>query len=104
MKSPTIRDALRRKKRWALVVLIGAWLLAGLSIFMEDNKALQLLAILPVVAFIAAIIFLGFFIRCPHCRGNLGVLNVGFSKTVPLYPSINFCPYCGVSLDTPAGP
>jgi hypothetical protein len=103
MDGPTIRDGLRRRKRWVLILLFGAWLVFAFTIIPTAGEP-PILAIVPGIAFFGAMIFLGFFIRCPRCRGNLGVLNAGFSKVVPFYTVINYCPYCGVSLDAPAGP
>jgi len=104
MALPTIREALLRKKRWGTVPFGVAWLLALLIISQAANKSLPLVIILPVVVVIAAVIYLSFFIRCPRCRGNIGILNVSVSKTVRLLPPISFCPYCGVSLDEPLVP
>ena len=53
-----------------------------------------------MLAFTAGIVFLGFFIRCARCKGNLGLLHVSFRKSAFGFRAINFCPYCGVSLDT----
>jgi hypothetical protein len=102
MDGPSIRDGLRRKKRWALIVLFGSWLLFAFTI-VPSAAEVPVLAIVPGIVFFCTFVFLAFFIRCPRCRGNLGVLNAGFSKVVPFYTVINYCPYCGVSLDEPTG-
>ena len=102
MEYPTIRDRLRRRKRWALIVLAGAWLLMFPTWWLEDKPSSALLVpeIFAFAGFFGSFIFLAFFIRCPRCRGNLGTLNAGFSKAIPFYTVINYCPYCSVSLDS----
>ena len=106
MEAQTIRDVLRRKKRWALLLLVVGWLSSAIWTFQDDKSASvspYLLGALGLVFALGAI-FLAFFIRCPRCRGNVGSLNAGVSKVVPFYTVINYCPYCGVSLDSPIEP
>ena len=104
MEHQTIRDVLRRKKRWALLALAIGWLSAFSWTFLDEKSfPPYLFGVLGVFLFVG-VITLGFFIRCPRCRGNIGTLNAGLSKAIPLYTVMNFCPYCGVSLDTKVGP
>jgi len=106
MEHPTIRDTLRRKKRWALLALAVVWVGGAFFTFSDSDQTSispYFMAIFGL-AFFVGIISLGFLIRCPRCRGNIGALNAGISKTIPFYTVINYCPYCGVSLDSSAGP
>jgi hypothetical protein len=73
-------------------------------IFQDDRTVSPYLFAIVGPVLLVAVIFLGFFIRCPRCRGNIGTLNAGISKVVPFYTVINYCPYCGISLDSPVGP
>ena len=72
--------------------------------FIDDKSPSPYLVGALGILFLVAIIFLGFLIRCPRCRGNIGALNAGVSKSIPFYTVINYCPYCGVSLDSSVGP
>jgi len=104
MEVQTIRDALRRKKRWAFVALAVGWISSAVWTFQDERTVSPYLFGIFGFVFAVGIVFLGFFIRCPRCRGNIGALNAGVSKVVPFYTVINYCPYCGVSLDAPVGP
>ena len=50
MDGPTIRDGLRRRKRWALILLLGAWLAFAFTIVPTAGQA-PVLAIIPGIAF-----------------------------------------------------
>jgi len=95
----TIRDYVRRR------VVIGyglAFLGVGIfmaSAFLTDGRDKEAdFFLFGFVPFLAAVVFIHFFIRCPRCKGNLAL-------TPAVYPSLsrkhrlNFCPYCGVSVD-----
>jgi hypothetical protein len=38
------------------------------------------------------------YLRCPRCRGNLGILFMQ-PEWPALQPRVRFCPYCGSNLD-----
>ena len=100
----TIRDHIKRRVRWLFGVGMLGWCSFPLSAFLwRDNpghKAGFGLSALGMVAFLGAILALNWVIKCPRCRANLGrtiAMPVGLSFGSG--PRVNFCPYCGVSLD-----
>lgn len=104
----TIREFLAARKRKFIILAIGSWLGVLASMFIgSETKGPQVLSLAA-----SAVFFLGFavavlgillFLRCPRCKGSVG------SNNAPLLRDhfglmgrrINFCPYCGVSLDEP---
>ena len=59
-------------------------------------------ALIPFAAFICVVLMTLLWIRCPRCNGPLGQ-NAGFLNVKNRFfqKRVNFCPYCGVSFDTP---
>jgi hypothetical protein len=103
----TIRQFLAARKRKLFVVLIVCWLGAFGSMGMGVDKLLPppWFAIALVTlggGAVAAIFGIWFFIRCPRCKGVLGTNNAPLLRDWLMFGRrINFCPYCGVSLDEP---
>ncbi len=97
----TIRDFIRHRV-WALSgAAVGGWLLLPLSAAIYKGHPPPVAAIIGVVLFGSAIVFLQFSVKCPKCSRRLGqtiAMPVAFSgkKSAP-----NFCPYCAVNLDDP---
>ena len=49
-----------------------------------------------------ALLVAQFWIRCTRCKAHIPAsIGVGITK---LFKPINYCPFCGVHLDDPAGP
>jgi hypothetical protein len=100
----TMRDVLKRKIRWLFGIGLGAWLMMplGMAILRVDpqphGKAPPLLIIVGTVVFGAAILLIQR-VKCPKCATPLGQIApaIAFSWR----RRINYCPYCGVSLDEP---
>lgn len=94
----TIRSYLYRRfyGAFALLMLTGL----GMMIMAQPvpgSVPISLWIGMPVFA--GLILYLNFGIRCPGCRGNLGItlgpaLLSGFSR----HP-VHDCPFCGVSID-----
>jgi hypothetical protein len=98
----TIRDRIKRRVRSWLLIAVGGWLLFALATAMGRGKTDLPLIALGFTLFAAAILGIHTTVRCPKCSARLGqtiamplAFNIGWS------PPINFCPYCGVSLDQP---
>jgi hypothetical protein len=108
IETQTIRQFLAGRKRKLIFVLIVCWLgiFVPMAVGADRYPAPPWLAIVSVVFFagaMAAIIGILFFIRCPRCKGLLGTNNAPLIRNWigVLGRRINFCPYCGVSLDEP---
>jgi hypothetical protein len=94
----TIRVRLKRRKRRSLAVAgigFGAMTVAVAVAYMisRPNRALLTVAVLGLAILSGGLLYLSR-ARCPNCLGRSGAV---------LYArETNFCPQCGVSLDTPA--
>jgi hypothetical protein len=95
----TIRSSIKRRV-WRLAAIgVGGWLLFALSAFAAKGDLETPLAICGFVMFGGAILFMQR-IECPKCCRTLGqtiAMPIAFGgRKAP-----NYCPFCGVSLDTP---
>jgi hypothetical protein len=99
----TIRDYIKRRVRWLFAVGILGWLILPASqlLWPAEKSALPLAAV-GMIVFFGAILALNYFVKCPRCRANLGrTIAMPLALSFGSGPKINFCPYCGVSLDEP---
>jgi ABC-type Fe3+ transport system permease subunit len=87
----TIREYIKRRMRWTLVVVIVCSLLAS---------ATGIIGLLGTVGVLGAVLSL-LFIRCPKCRRDIGTIT-GIPAAFYFFGhSVKTCPRCGVSLDEP---
>lgn len=102
----TIRESLAKRKRVWLIALLTLGAIAMLGPII-GREALPTWAFR--VSFFSALGFLlcfmpwSFFaLRCPRCKSYLDI-NSRIGKKTRFFRSnpINYCPYCGVSLDEP---
>jgi hypothetical protein len=100
----TIRANIKRQVRRLAVLGLCGWLLIPLSAWMGDGTPHGPLLLVGFLLFFGAILFLQW-VMCPKCSGKIGqnigmaVAFSGFWFSAGRKP--NYCPYCGVSLDTP---
>jgi hypothetical protein len=98
----TIRDYLARRKRLFIGLAVVSWLGAAGSMFLAANGNVPWLFFVFFVGFAVAILGIMFFLRCPRCGGPIGATNATLVTDQMLFVRrINFCPYCGISLDEP---
>jgi hypothetical protein len=93
----TIRDYIKRRVRWTMAIGLGGFILFA---FGGGAAGVPIFAIIGAIGFGGAILLIGN-IRCPRCRASLGQT---IAMPVGMYfvsDKVNFCPYCGVSLDEP---
>lgn len=100
----TIRDYVKRRVRWFFAVGALGWLTLPLSgVVAHEQPGTKVgvaLPLLGMLVFLGAIIAFNWAIRCPRCRANLGrTIAVPLGLSWGSGPKVNFCPYCGVSLD-----
>ena len=102
----TIREFMGRKRKRFVYLGIASWLGALIALFLSVSAGRFVWLFLPFFAgFGIAILGTMFLLKCPRCGGSLGRGNVPFQGTgVGIRRPINFCPYCGVSLDEPMQP
>ncbi len=98
----TIRDFLTRRTRMILAVGFCGWLVLPLSaIFAEDHGPALVLVPFAFLLFGGAIVTYLFVIRCPRCKVRFGNVAGEMAFHWGTRARVNFCPYCGVSLDEP---
>jgi hypothetical protein len=95
----TIREHVRKCLLWGIIAAFSSALAVILETALNGNPGSPLF-IVGFIPFIGAILFMNFGIRCPKCRGNLGITIVHY---FPLFGwskhQIGFCPFCGTSID-----
>ena len=101
----TIRDVLKRRVRWCMAVVAG-----GLVVFIavpmtalgQNGQPNMMLGALGWGLFAAGLLCMQWFAaKCPKCSQKMGqeiAMRVAFA--IRRKPP-NFCPYCGVSFDSP---
>lgn len=90
----TIRELLKARTFKARVVGLGCWLLCVGVLFLYIPDSYKAWVLVPTLGFVCALLYMLYFIRCPKCDARIGQAMTGMSK-------LNFCPTCGVSMDTP---
>ena len=106
----TVRERLERQVRTAFGAAIIGWMLFPLSMLLlsvpGDGHRHQLtrsgvvLASLGAALFVGAILKLTFYVKCAACSGRLG--QFAMTTMGPFGRRMNYCPYCGISLDRAA--
>jgi hypothetical protein len=102
----TIRDYIKRRVRWCLAVAVAGWLTVaiggGLAKTLPPGIPPFALPLIGLVMFGGSILALQRIAKCPKCKANLGrTIAMPLALSWGSGPKINFCPYCGVSLDEP---
>lgn len=98
----TIREYLSGRRYKALALILLSWVTCGGSTLIASKTQLDWLPIPFFLAIIAAMILMWRLVRCPRCSGPVGMFRVSLSgRRTFLNRPINYCPYCGVSLDEP---
>ena len=101
-----IRRRINRIRRFALVAWFGLFACAlGLIYGPREAQTVMLIGlVLSGAAFFAAFFYLySGGVRCPRCKGKVGYLVPYFPLTSTKGP-INYCPFCGTSIDEDFGP
>jgi len=97
----SIREVLERRRR-ALLVFDGcAFIALMLGVVFSVKLGIPWLRYLAAAFFLAAIPLNGYFLRCPRCRGSIGVAKEKPGKILAPFLPGEPCPYCGVSLEAP---
>jgi predicted branched-subunit amino acid permease len=99
----TIRQYIKRRFAWGVGVALSALVFIALLLASTNGKPPIPVLLVGIFGFVAAVISLNFAIRCPKCRGNLGITIVPamFSPHWKLR-RVSYCPFCGVSIDEEA--
>ena len=98
----TIRQSFNRKRGVILLIFLTGILL---QIVLFQTVMLKTKGPVPLYAFCGAFISfaaglcLHFAIRCPICKGNLGLAFWGSVYILVISKKIKYCPYCGSNID-----
>ena len=99
----TIRQHIKRRLLIAYgLCLVGALIFVATGAFrvrgLGGETPLMWLGFVP---FVGGIIFGNLAVRCPRCNGNLGQTAAMHLFRWSKKHRLNFCHYCGVSVDEP---
>jgi hypothetical protein len=89
----TIRETLKAQMFKVGAIAFGFWLLFAAGFFLPNDTGLQALTPISFAGFAGSILYMQFFVKCPKCGARLGQSMSSIRKP-------NFCPGCGVSLDS----
>jgi hypothetical protein len=84
-----------------MILAIVAWLGCAVTGLLSVQYDLAWLPGPFFALFFAAVLLNMFWLKCPRCRGSLGLTNLPLTargKWLGMKP-MNYCPYCGISLD-----
>jgi hypothetical protein len=96
----TIREFLATRRRKLMVLGFAAWLGFAASGVIAAQHRVTWLPFAFFVLFAAAVLGNLYWLKCPRCRGPLGITNLPLTERGAWFMrKMDFCPYCGVSLD-----
>ena len=100
----TIRQHIKRRVRWCMAIAAGGWLMfplaTSLAGYLPEGIPQGAAPLAGMLLFVGAIFTMQRIVKCPKCKARLAqtiAMHVAFSWGSG--PRVNFCPYCGVSLD-----
>jgi hypothetical protein len=97
----TVREALAKRKRKVSAVAYSGFTLFVLGMVLGGGGPPWLIVAIPgFVVFLAGIVYLQFFLRCPACRAALGYTVIYSGSPFSISRKIRFCPFCGIALDS----
>lgn len=93
-----IRESLRGKMRLIIWVGFSAWLALVVSLLAAAPPVIHVLCF---ALFFAAALAQSMFVRCPRCKGNVGLLVAQTLAPGRLKTHVTNCPFCAVSFENP---
>jgi hypothetical protein len=101
----TAREQLNRQMqmRWVgIAVYMGFVLFAVLAFPVQDKTGFVVMLALPGFAIFCLSILSQRGLRCPYCRGRIGLALI-YPVGLSVNPTARFCQHCGHSLDEEHG-
>ncbi|HNN87356.1 MAG: hypothetical protein U1F12_04205 [Pseudomonadales bacterium] len=100
----TISEALYAKIQKVKIIGLVCWLAFVAAIVFQPPESHFLFFFIPFVGFIGCIFYVVFFITCPKCHIRLGQALISSGNVFSKRSKINFCPGCGIDLNTEQTP
>lgn len=97
----SIREVLERRRRLISVVQGIAFLALMLGVYVGANRGIPWLRYAAVGLFFATVPLYQYGLKCPRCRGSIGLAREKPRKIFPPFAPGELCPHCGVSLEEP---
>jgi hypothetical protein len=88
----------RDRRRGFLIAMIGFIMFAGGMTASERHREFMIVGFSGFVLFGGSIIYMQFSGRCVHCQRPVGHLSQS-GTPFAISSDLQFCPYCGKSLD-----
>jgi hypothetical protein len=95
----TIKQNITKKLFLCLGIAITAMIILGFTGALHVGEILSPIRVICLIIILGAILYGNLGIRCPKCKGNLGVTVVPALFSFSSKHKVNFCPFCGVSLN-----
>jgi hypothetical protein len=95
----TISELLIQKSRRNMLIGFVAWLAFAILVFLAPLSGQPFLHLIFFIPFIGAALAQVFFIRCPRCNGNVGLLMAQTLAPGSLKTRVTNCPFCGVDFN-----
>ncbi len=99
----TVRDFLTRKKRKVSIIAFASWLILAIAGILSSRYKTFIFIVPAFIVFMASVIYLIFGIRCPRCKGMMGHVSSYSSGPFSISRKINYCPFCGLDINTEIG-
>lgn len=97
----SIREVLERRRRLIALVQGIAFLALMLGVYIGASRGLAWLRYSAVGLFFATVPLYQYGLKCPRCRGSIGLAREKPRKIFPPFARGELCPHCGVSLEEP---
>jgi len=95
----TIRQFVKRRFLWSIGFVVAAVLPLVIMGTLQNEQATPYFVAFGFITFAIGAGLVNFGIRCPKCKGNLGVTIVPAMFSFSSKHPVKFCPYCGVSIE-----
>ena len=97
----TVRDELNRRKRKAGIIAYSGLAILIISVLaLGGGHGISPFALAGFAVFAGGILYLLWGVRCPTCRGAIGLVTSNLSSPFSISRQVKFCPFCGVVLDS----
>jgi hypothetical protein len=80
-------------------MLLGFALFGLGGVAASAHSSFMALSVVGFLALFGGMLYQLFGFRCPRCGGRIGLALNSYLFSVPSH--FRFCPFCGISLDTP---